>query len=60
MTVLLGVYFLSVQFMEYKTSFFTINSGSYGRIFFFGTGFHGLHVILGTLILLVRDLRKEL
>ncbi len=58
-TLILGVYFLRIQFIEYKTSCFGINSGSYGRLFFFGTGFHGVHVLLGTLILSVSDLRKK-
>jgi len=31
-----------------------ISSGAFGRIFFFGTGFHGLHVCLGAIILAVR------
>lgn len=57
-TVILGVYFLSVQFFEYKNSFFSINRGVYGRIFFFGTGFHGLHVLMGTLMLIVREFRN--
>jgi len=55
--VILGIYFIFLQGLEYKTSFYTISSGVYGRIFFFGTGFHGLHVTLGVTILIVRALR---
>lgn len=55
----LGIYFLSLQYMEYKTSSYSISSRVYGRIFFFGTGFHGIHVCLGVTILFVRGLRVE-
>lgn len=57
LSVLLGVYFLSLQGMEYYSSSYTISTGAYGRIFFFGTGFHGLHVCLGAIMLLVRSWR---
>lgn len=55
----LGLYFLMLQGVEYYVSSFSITSGSFGRIFFFGTGFHGLHVFLGILILLVRSFRSR-
>jgi len=55
--VLLGIYFLSLQGMEYYTRSYTISSGAYGRLFFFGTGFHGLHVCLGAIMLAVRTSR---
>ena len=51
-TVLLGVYFLFMQFEEYCESQFAISDGSYGSTFFMSTGFHGIHVILGTSMLL--------
>lgn len=54
----LGLYFLSLQAIEYYTSSFRISSGTFGRVFFFGTGFHGLHVCLGMIILLFRALRS--
>lgn len=54
---LLGLYFLILQAIEYYYSRFSISSGAYGRIFFFGTGFHGLHVCLGIIILIVSRLR---
>lgn len=50
-TVLLGAYFLFMQYAEYCESQFTITDGSYGRTFFISTGFHGFHVILGTSML---------
>jgi heme/copper-type cytochrome/quinol oxidase subunit 3 len=55
--VLLGLYFLGLQGIEYSRATFSISSRVYGRVFFFGTGFHGLHVCLGVLILRVRHLR---
>jgi len=56
----LGFYFLRLQGIEYYYSSFRISSGSFGRIFFFGTGFHGLHVCLGIIILIIRFLRTFL
>lgn len=43
--------FLIVQYLEYTTLTFNFTSGVGGSIFFIATGFHGTHVILGTLIL---------
>jgi heme/copper-type cytochrome/quinol oxidase subunit 3 len=57
--VVLGVYFLILQGLEYGTSYYSIASGAYGRVFFFGTGFHGMHVCLGAIILRVRALRLK-
>lgn len=54
---ILGLYFLSLQGMEYYYSSFSISSGVFGSVFFFGTGFHGLHVCLGIIILLVSRAR---
>ena len=53
-TVGLGLYFLSIQYEEYVESQFSISDGSYGSTFFISTGFHGVHVIVGTSILLYR------
>lgn len=50
-TVVLGVYFLYMQYCEYCESQFAICDGSYGRTFFMRTGFHGMHVIVGTTFL---------
>jgi len=55
--VILGFYFLSLQGVEYYAASFMLSSGAFGRIFFFGTGFHGLHVCLGAIILAVRAIR---
>nr|AXS65053.1 cytochrome c oxidase subunit 3 [Tenebrionoidea sp. 5 KM-2017] len=52
-TVILGVYFSILQGYEYIESPFTIADAAYGASFFMATGFHGLHVIIGTSFLLV-------
>lgn len=51
-TSLLGVYFTLLQAIEYYEAPFRIADSVYGSIFFVATGFHGLHVIIGTIFLL--------
>nr|YP_011010412.1 cytochrome c oxidase subunit 3 [Metrocoris stranguloides]WPW47027.1 cytochrome c oxidase subunit 3 [Metrocoris stranguloides] len=53
LTVILGVYFTILQAYEYIESPFTISDSVYGSCFFMSTGFHGIHVIIGTTFLLV-------
>nr|NP_569065.1 cytochrome c oxidase subunit III [Crioceris duodecimpunctata]AAL67866.1 cytochrome c oxidase subunit III [Crioceris duodecimpunctata] len=52
LTVLLGIYFTILQAYEYMEAPFTIADSVYGSSFFMATGFHGLHVIIGTTFLL--------
>lgn len=52
-TVLLGGYFTYLQINEYYEAPFRIRDGIYGRTFFVSTGFHGVHVIIGTIFLMV-------
>jgi cytochrome c oxidase subunit 3 len=55
-TILLGIIFLGLQAYEYIHAYdigLTLDSGVYGNTFFLLTGFHGLHVTLGTIILIV-------
>jgi cytochrome c oxidase subunit 3 len=59
-TVILGVYFTILQAYEYVESPFTIADAVYGSTFFMATGFHGLHVIIGTTFLLVCLVRHYL
>jgi cytochrome c oxidase subunit 3 len=56
-TLLLALFFTSLQALEYKFSPFTFADGVFGSCFFFATGFHGLHIIIGTTFLLICLLR---
>jgi len=51
LTIVLGVYFLYMQYIEYSEAQFAISDGVYGSTFFIATGFHGIHVMVGTLFL---------
>nr|YP_010946991.1 cytochrome c oxidase subunit III [Sorineuchora bivitta]WGO57748.1 cytochrome c oxidase subunit III [Sorineuchora bivitta] len=52
-TVVLGLYFTVLQAYEYQEAPFTIADSIYGSSFFMATGFHGLHVIIGTTFLMM-------
>lgn len=52
-TWLLGLYFLILQLFEYMETSFRIRDSVFGSVFFMATGFHGFHVIVGTLFLIV-------
>nr|ARH55213.1 cytochrome c oxidase subunit 3 [Teredus cylindricus] len=53
LTVLLGIYFTILQSFEYMEASFSISDSVYGSSFYMATGFHGLHVIIGTSFLLI-------
>jgi len=53
LTIILGIYFTILQAYEYIIAPFTIADRIYGSTFFIATGFHGLHVIIGTIFLLI-------
>ena len=57
LSIVLGVYFCIIQVVEFLECGFSISDRVYGSVFFITTGFHGLHVILGTVILRVRTIR---
>lgn len=63
MTVMLGTIFLFVQGYEYAHAYSDLNlkltSGVYGSTFYLLTGFHGFHVLVGTLMLLFITLRMQ-
>mmetsp|Transcript_8103 Transcript_8103/g.21594 ORF Transcript_8103/g.21594 Transcript_8103/m.21594 type:complete len:393 (+) Transcript_8103:101-1279(+) len=48
-TTALGALFLADQYLEYTTAPFTITDSPYGSTFFVTTGFHGFHVLLGSI-----------
>nr|ACS37085.1 cytochrome c oxidase subunit III [Grandisonia alternans]ANH55787.1 cytochrome c oxidase subunit III [Grandisonia larvata] len=58
LTIMLGLYFTALQAMEYYEAPFTISDGIYGSTFFVATGFHGLHVIIGSTFLTICLLRQ--
>jgi cytochrome c oxidase subunit 3 len=61
-TVILGFLFVSLQAYEYTHAYTELNlklsSGIYGSVFFMLTGFHGLHVTIGAIMLSVMLLRS--
>nr|YP_011017103.1 cytochrome c oxidase subunit III [Teliphasa nubilosa]WQB62461.1 cytochrome c oxidase subunit III [Teliphasa nubilosa] len=57
LTVILGIYFTILQAYEYIEAPFTIADSVYGSTFFMATGFHGLHVMIGTIFLLICTIR---
>ncbi|CDP51608.1 cytochrome c oxidase subunit 3 [Paradevosia shaoguanensis] len=63
LTVALGLLFTVVQAIEYTHAGFTFAGNYYGATFFMATGFHGFHVIIGTIFLavcLIRALRGDM
>ena len=62
MTIALGAYFTILQAIEYYEASFRIADSAYGSTFFVATGFHGLHVLVGSsflLVCLIRGLRHQ-
>ena len=51
--VLLGVFFTFLQGLEYSHAAFGLSETVYGGVFFMATGFHGFHVVIGTIFLFV-------
>ena len=53
LTIALGILFTGIQAYEYAHAAFSFSGNIYGATFFMATGFHGAHVIIGTLFLIV-------
>ncbi|MEM9027013.1 MAG: cytochrome c oxidase subunit 3 [Pseudomonadota bacterium] len=53
LTVVLGLFFTALQAYEYGHAAFSYSGHIYGATFFMATGFHGAHVIIGTIFLIV-------
>jgi cytochrome c oxidase subunit 3 len=56
-TVLMAALFTALQGFEYVEAPFTIADSVYGSTFFMATGFHGIHVIVGTIFIAVAFFR---
>jgi heme/copper-type cytochrome/quinol oxidase subunit 3 len=59
-TILLAVLFLALQLMEYKSALICLSDGIYGSTFYMTTGFHGFHVMIGTIFLIICNYRLAL
>ncbi len=60
LTIALGVCFTCVQAYEYSHAAFSFAGNIYGATFFMATGFHGFHVLIGTIFLTVCLVRAYL
>lgn len=57
LAVLLGILFTGFQIYEYSHAAFGFSGNIYGANFFMATGFHGFHVLVGTIFLFVCYMR---
>jgi cytochrome c oxidase subunit 3 len=53
LTILLGILFSSIQAYEYVHAPFPFKGLNYSAAFYMATGFHGFHVLIGTIFLIV-------
>lgn len=58
-TIILGIYFTILQAYEYIEARFSLADSVYGATFFIATGFHGIHVLIGTTFLAVCLIRLK-
>ena len=56
-TISLAIFFTMIQAYEYLETSFSISDSVYGTTFFLLTGFHGIHVIVGTIFIIVSTIR---
>src|SRR6266478_7465648 len=57
LTLVLAIAFTLLQYYEYSEAGFSMSDGVYGSAFYASTGLHGLHVIVGTIFILVGYIR---
>lgn len=57
LTIILGLAFTGLQVLEYSEAQFSYDGTIYGSAFFMATGFHGAHVVIGTIFLTICLLR---
>ncbi len=55
--IILAIIFTALQYYEYSEAAFTMSDSVYGSAFYASTGLHGLHVIVGTIFILVGFIR---
>lgn len=58
-TIILGISFTCFQIYEYHHAAFSISDGAYASNFYLATGFHGVHVVVGTIFLIVCYFRAK-
>nr|YP_010478208.1 cytochrome c oxidase subunit III [Nesophrosyne ogradyi]UVI59652.1 cytochrome c oxidase subunit III [Nesophrosyne ogradyi] len=56
-TIFMGIYFTVLQAIEYLEAPFSLADSVYGSSFFLSTGFHGIHVIIGSMFITVSTVR---
>lgn len=57
LTIFIGALFRGIQIIEYINIRFCINDNVYGSVFYILTGFHGAHVTIGTIFLIINQIR---
>lgn len=57
LTLILSIWFTKLQIFEYVNAPFSISDGIYGSCFFLSTGFHGFHVVVGTIAIFISLVR---
>src|SRR3546814_2144781 len=55
LTIILGAVFSAIQAYEYAHAPFGFGQSNYSSAFYMATGFHGFHVLVGTIFLIVRS-----